>query len=1286
MKYILAALLMIVGHVVQAQQLPVNQVPTQFSTGYFKQGWHKADSGHVFAVRDTNFTPRYAGTTILWQNSGVDTAQWVWTGERWIKNITTITPSPTVWGSITGTLSNQTDLQNALDAKLNITDTTDKWVYDIYRRGDSVFFAKGGVEYFAYKDSTGSGGTGTVTSVDLSMPSAFSVSGNPITSNGTINVSGAGTTLQYIRGNGTLATMDTSAIPSFYLKTRSLFSGTSPLQYNSTTGAFSILDATTTQKGVASFNASDFDVSSGAVSLTDLVTAGSCTNCDITFDSKGRAIAFSNGASTGITSLNGLTASVQVFAFGSSGTTPNFVSSAGTHTLNIPLANQSGVTSGTITKTEYDIFSNKLSGIQNVGSGYRLVVPPSGPTGNVRGIYDGFGIVWDSTTNSDGLTANIDSTRGTGVPTYHYVDSIAGATITNALGSGDTLLTADNEIKRINTDATITRSTNANQILLGADTTNYVSTVAKLRDTAAAIRTSTWSTTGNAGMTGSNFIGTTDAAGFIIRTNNVPRISVNSNANPFTVHEFGLHLYDGSLGNGGISMYSGSPVRNEIRFGQFGTIRSTSNVGNPSTTPLTISPGSISSTSGTTNALLISGSIIPLSGTGTLNLMTVNGSIDQMAGAATGITRSLYINPTIINAADHRAFEVSTGKSVFNGHVYLNANGNGSNTSPRYLYVNGSIGANKDSMPLVTSITSEDIQLIDTTTGQLKRIKASDLSGGGGSADSSTFSTNFRRDTAIANVRGEIEELAGDALLNGQENVFSDFTTFNAGTNYGLKVIGHINAPSPLDTNVLVSIYNTGSGAGLRATNSGFGAAAITGANIGEGPGVYAYTASGTALQATTSTAAGDESQVFSFTKYLQDATDTATVGTFIASKTSSGQTLSNNSAAALKFRLGYSGGLTYESARMYWLNENATNRSTRFELHTASNNTLARKLAIHSNGKFTFDNYGSGTFTGTAAKYLAVEADGDIIEVDAPEGSADSSTFSTNYRRDSAIANVRGEIEDLANAETSFYNAEGTGDTLLVGVSDTEAYLKRIDLIAGANVTITDASTDSTLKKYFSVSTGASNGQVLFDNSGVFGGDAALTYNSSTDVLTVPNISGPSGSDLTLRALSPQKISFVTNSIERLAINNSGSIVFNSGSNTISFPTFRADVGGSVLADMDGSGALSWQILIRGTQSEVSTSSFTPDIDANDNFDITELAENITINAPTSSYVIPNFRGIQFRIKGDGTARTITWNSVYNAPSDFALPTSIENETFVIYFERNTNTSQWDAVGLTTF
>ena len=78
-----------------------------------------------------------------------------------------------------------------------------------------------------YLDGTGSPvafptlPTGTVTSVDLTMPAAFSVTGNPVTTSGTLAVAAAGVATQYIRGDGQLANFPTSsgggASVSYYL-------------------------------------------------------------------------------------------------------------------------------------------------------------------------------------------------------------------------------------------------------------------------------------------------------------------------------------------------------------------------------------------------------------------------------------------------------------------------------------------------------------------------------------------------------------------------------------------------------------------------------------------------------------------------------------------------------------------------------------------------------------------------------------------------------------------------------------------------------------------------------------------------------------------------------------------------------------------------------------------------------------------------------------------------------------------------------------------------------------
>jgi lysophospholipase L1-like esterase len=296
MKYIIYLLLLVCSAFVANAQSNPSGFPTQLSTGWFRHGWDQSDSGKIFTNRAPNFTPRFPGTVEFYQDAGVDSLLHLWTGGRWLK----LTPG---FDSIS--------LSNRINLKLNISDTatmllpylrkadtTNKWVQDVYVRNDSLFKFKNGAE--AFLDTLGNGGgsgAGTVTSVALSMPSAFSVVGSPITGAGTFAVSGAGTSLQYIRGNGTLATTDTGMIPNFHLKVRSLITGTSPITFNQTSGAIGINNATASgTKGAASFTSAFSDNGSGVIDLLDLVTAGNCTNCNITFDAKGRATAFSNGS------------------------------------------------------------------------------------------------------------------------------------------------------------------------------------------------------------------------------------------------------------------------------------------------------------------------------------------------------------------------------------------------------------------------------------------------------------------------------------------------------------------------------------------------------------------------------------------------------------------------------------------------------------------------------------------------------------------------------------------------------------------------------------------------------------------------------------------------------------------------------------------------------------------------------------------------------------------------------------------------------------------------------
>jgi lysophospholipase L1-like esterase len=251
---------------------------------------------------------------------------------------------------------------------LRKADTLNKWVQDVYVRNDSLFKFKNGTETFLDTLGGGGGGSGTVTSVGLSMPSAFSVTPGSITSSGTFNVTMPGLSTQYVRANGTVATTDTGMIPDFYLKVRGLLSGTSPITFNQFTGGIGINNATASgTKGAASFTSSFSDNGAGLIDLADLVSNGSCTGCNLNIDSKGRITSYSDGA--------------------------------GGATNNV-----------------------------NIGAGFR---PVNAITQEMRTYFAGFGQRIDSVANANGLTWSADTTRGTGLPTYYYIDSLGSENISN---------------------------------------------------------------------------------------------------------------------------------------------------------------------------------------------------------------------------------------------------------------------------------------------------------------------------------------------------------------------------------------------------------------------------------------------------------------------------------------------------------------------------------------------------------------------------------------------------------------------------------------------------------------------------------------------------------------------------------------------------------------------------------------------------------------------------------------------------------------------------------------
>jgi hypothetical protein len=281
-----------------------------------------------------------------------------------------------------------------------------------------------------------------LTSVGLTMPSAFAVANSPLTTNGTIAVTGAGTAAQYVRGDGQLANFPASggggSTINYYLNgsvNQGTFGGTTyyelskdpiagagtnftrtsaqgpgyiasfitdagdpallnipggnwnlEIYFNSSSsgggpsfyGELYKVDSSNVFTLIASNSSSPEGITNGttldeyftsiAVPQTTLLVTDRLA-IRIYVNPDGRNITMHTEDnnfcevittfSTGLNALNGLTAQVQYFATGTSGTDFAINSVSDTHTFNLPTA--SATNRGALSSTDWTTFNSKAS-------------------------------------------------------------------------------------------------------------------------------------------------------------------------------------------------------------------------------------------------------------------------------------------------------------------------------------------------------------------------------------------------------------------------------------------------------------------------------------------------------------------------------------------------------------------------------------------------------------------------------------------------------------------------------------------------------------------------------------------------------------------------------------------------------------------------------------------------------------------------------------------------------------------------------------------------------------
>lgn len=232
-------------------------------------------------------------------------------------------------------------------------------------------------------------------------------------------------------------------------------------------------------------------------------------------------------------------------------------------------------------------------------------------------------------------------------------------------------------------------------------------------------------------------------------------------------------------------------------------------------------------------------------------------------------------------------------------------------------------------------------------------------------------------------------------------------------------------------TSAFTLTINSTSAATLTSVNGAAGDGINAYAN-GAGNGLLAQSTSGFGITASTST--GTAAANFSTTPTATNTTTTV----MNLNKFTSG-TAANNIGGSIDYYVETDGGSGQISNQLIskWTTAANATRTSQFIITGVNSATTGDILTLNGNKSIKANGYGAGTFTGTATKFLAVDADGDIIEEDAPSGGGWGTT--------GTVATLTG-TSTLAMATNTFNFSNGS-----VGIKTTPGLAFHVDDQTGA-------------------------------------------------------------------------------------------------------------------------------------------------------------------------------------------------------------------------------------------